>query len=435
MRKLRVGILLGVSLAVAQAGATPPPNVPGAFAVQGVLRDGTGHLQSEMVTVIAALYNDPTATGAGNKLGGPYGPFHVMAVNGLFTVTIDDAALATELAGQSAGVWLDVTVGSDSYPRQQVTPEIYAILASQADSLSSACSGCVSDAMVGSISPTHLNAAVSNSLALNGKADSAFQPALTFNNCGAGSYYSSMSGATVSCSAAVSGLALSPASSSGLSLSSATGAVTITVDNTFLQHSLDSFTVNGASATSGTACPSGDAIQSITGGGAFNCISTVNNATNATTAANATTADGMSAACAAANGGHGCITHSQILSGTLQPTMTVTIPHPLGASANVPNGCGVGVLPIEVCDTCPVVNGIQTIAIGGGCGITGSTTAFIASQGTNPLFPIPTPAPSPNPESAAVQTQYCCLANPSCAGGGTPVLNVRANCVQLNAIP
>jgi hypothetical protein len=119
-----VGLLVASSVRAA---------VPSAFSVQGVLRDGSGQLQSLMVNVSISLFDDQSA---GNKLAGPYGPTMVMATNGLFTFPVQDAALQAEL-GAAAQVWLELTVGSDTFPRQMVTPQIYSLMSGTADTAKS----------------------------------------------------------------------------------------------------------------------------------------------------------------------------------------------------------------------------------------------------------------------------------------------------------
>src|SRR5205814_1464443 len=113
-----------VILALATLLATPAgANVPSQFSVQGVLRDGAGKLQSTMVNVTVSLYDAQTA---GNKLAGPYGPFPIMATNGLFSVPIQDAMLKTELASATQ-VWMEVIVGNDTFARQLVAPQMFAL--------------------------------------------------------------------------------------------------------------------------------------------------------------------------------------------------------------------------------------------------------------------------------------------------------------------
>lgn len=121
---LSIGLLLALSVPVTARG-----DVPSQFSVQGVLRDSTGKLQSMMVNVTASLFDAQTA---GNRLAGPFGPTAVMAVNGLFTLTIPDNNLLAELQ-PATQVWLEVAVGNDTFGRQLVTPEIYALMCSTAD--------------------------------------------------------------------------------------------------------------------------------------------------------------------------------------------------------------------------------------------------------------------------------------------------------------
>jgi hypothetical protein len=105
--------------------------VPSRFAIEGVLRDGSGNLQSAMVNVTASLWDSPAG---GNKLVGPWGPTMVMAENGLFTLPIDDGALQANL-GAAPQVWLEVTVGNDTFARQRIEPQISALMCGTADKL------------------------------------------------------------------------------------------------------------------------------------------------------------------------------------------------------------------------------------------------------------------------------------------------------------
>lgn len=168
MQKLLIGLLVVGTLLGGSARAT----VPNTFSVQGVLRDSTGKLQSMMVNVTVNLWDAQTA---GNQLAGPYQQ-SVMATNGLFTMAITDNAILTKLASPPpppGGVWLELIVGNDTFPRQLVTPGMYSLMsgnadhaatadhATSADSATSAtsagsastasnvsCSGCITGAMV-----------------------------------------------------------------------------------------------------------------------------------------------------------------------------------------------------------------------------------------------------------------------------------------------
>lgn len=138
-------------------GSYAHAKVSSRFTVQGVLRNSQGQLQSMMVSVIASLWD---AQMGGTRLGDPYGPQNVMAENGLFTIAFDDPALKDALASPSVSeVWLEVTVGAETLPRQLVTAQLFAMLASRADGLSQACSGCVADPMIATgLSGTKLKA-------------------------------------------------------------------------------------------------------------------------------------------------------------------------------------------------------------------------------------------------------------------------------------
>lgn len=106
--------------------------VPQQFTVQGVLRNGMGTLQSQMVNVTVSFFDAATN---GNRIAGPYGPTAVMVVDGLFTLTIADPAIISKLASK-AQTWLQVTVGNDTFEPQIVTPDVYALMCSVADNLS-----------------------------------------------------------------------------------------------------------------------------------------------------------------------------------------------------------------------------------------------------------------------------------------------------------
>jgi hypothetical protein len=68
------------------ASSTARASVPGEFAVQGVLGNCAGMLQTTSVAVTVKLWNDQTATAAANLLGTPVITMMVPASTGLFTV-------------------------------------------------------------------------------------------------------------------------------------------------------------------------------------------------------------------------------------------------------------------------------------------------------------------------------------------------------------
>ena len=128
MRALLAAGILTVLMAGSRVGRAA---VPQSISVQGVLRDSTGKLQSMAVNVQVNFFDAQTN---GNMLATEPLAMNVMAVNGLFSVTINDAALAGKLYGSTTGeVWLELSVGNDTYARQQVTSNVFALQCAQAD--------------------------------------------------------------------------------------------------------------------------------------------------------------------------------------------------------------------------------------------------------------------------------------------------------------
>jgi hypothetical protein len=118
-----------MTLGLVVLASTAHATVPSAFSVQGVLRDNMGQLQTMAMNISVSLFDAQTM---GNKLAGPYAMTSVPVSNGLFTFPITDASLQTELAAATQ-VWLEVTVGSDTFARQPVTPQIYSLMCGTAD--------------------------------------------------------------------------------------------------------------------------------------------------------------------------------------------------------------------------------------------------------------------------------------------------------------
>jgi hypothetical protein len=114
-------------------------NVPSSFAVQGVLRDKSGQLQSMAQTVTVTLYD---AQQGGNVLGMPHVFTDVPVTNGLFTVTVTDPALPMQI-GSPSQVWLEVSAGNDTFARQPVTPQLFALRAQVAENVLSVPTGAV----------------------------------------------------------------------------------------------------------------------------------------------------------------------------------------------------------------------------------------------------------------------------------------------------
>jgi hypothetical protein len=122
MRKLLM-IALGLWLAPSADAA-----VPKELTVQGVLRDGSGALQSAAVSVTVKFFDAQTA---GNQVppAMTYGPASVMAANGLFTNTFTLADADVTALGAAPELWMEVTAGGDVFPRQKVGPVMYALAA------------------------------------------------------------------------------------------------------------------------------------------------------------------------------------------------------------------------------------------------------------------------------------------------------------------
>jgi hypothetical protein len=128
-RKLTVLAFAALSLFCAGARATVPQN----FSVQGVLRDKSGALQSTTATVVVNFFAAAMAMPGEKPLNAtPITLTGVGVTNGLFTINVP---LTSDLANTFANpqVWLEMTVNSDTFPRQQVTPDVYSLMCGTAD--------------------------------------------------------------------------------------------------------------------------------------------------------------------------------------------------------------------------------------------------------------------------------------------------------------
>jgi hypothetical protein len=150
-------------------------NIPKTFTVQGVLRDMQGALQTMPVNVNVTLYDaqmDPS-----NVLFAPPMFTNLPVSNGLFSVvlTIPDATLSP--IANAAEVWVGVTVGSDEFPRQKVTPVVSALLCGNADTVTNGVytNGSYSD-------PTWITSLADSKITGNTK----YQHVLTTTSCGNG---------------------------------------------------------------------------------------------------------------------------------------------------------------------------------------------------------------------------------------------------------
>jgi hypothetical protein len=108
--------------------------VPQAVSFQGVLRNNMGQLQSMTLSGSVAFFTNSTG---GFMLGPTHAFSNVPAQNGLFTVVVGDASLASELTVSGATqLWMEITInGIGTFPRQEVFSQVYSLQASMADSL------------------------------------------------------------------------------------------------------------------------------------------------------------------------------------------------------------------------------------------------------------------------------------------------------------
>jgi hypothetical protein len=383
----------------------------------------------------------------------------VSVVNGLFTLKLTDASLLTHLGGHEAtGVWLELTVDGTTYARQKIEPEAYAILALQADSLSSACAGCVNDSMLTSsgISGSHITTGtVADSARLNGQTASFYQQALSAGanasgtstiQCSAGDFVSSITHAgAVSCSPAVSSLAVN---GSGISVNAASGSVTISVaaghDGT--TRALQSVLLYDSSdSASGNSCAGPrSAISAINGDGSFSCVSEVASADalsctgcvssaelGAASVTSGKIADGAVTGGASGVAGHAkiadqTITATQLAAGAVNGPAALTVQT---TTASQPFDSSGGPQVSGVCATCPG----GTVLTGGSCYLASDpnpTPAPLYYSGPNPI-PAGLPAPAAPPPPATASTQWCCIAvEPCCDHSGQ--LNAVALCLSAS---
>jgi hypothetical protein len=129
----RLSILTAMLAALCSQGAMAA--VPQSFSVQGVLRDKGGALQSITATVIANFFAaDKPMAGEKPLNANPVVLTGVGVSNGLFTVNIPMSPDLSTVFGNPQ-VWLELTVNSDTFPRQLVTPNVYSLMCGTADNL------------------------------------------------------------------------------------------------------------------------------------------------------------------------------------------------------------------------------------------------------------------------------------------------------------
>jgi hypothetical protein len=125
--KMMRNTLCGIALAMSFAGTAAAANSNQAFSIQGVLRDGTGSLQSMAVSVDINLYPDSNSASK---------PFYFQHFP---TVPVDNGFFSVEVAGSNLSfstpdVWVGIQIGGDTaeLPRQHVTAVPFAFSAATA---------------------------------------------------------------------------------------------------------------------------------------------------------------------------------------------------------------------------------------------------------------------------------------------------------------
>jgi microcystin-dependent protein len=121
--------VIAAPLLFVSVGATALADVPTQFAIQGSLRDNMGKLQSMAVPAAVSLFD---ASVGGTRIAGPYAFASVQVQNGLFTLAIDDSAIAGKLG--KGTVFVELTVAGEVYSRFQVASQFFALRAGQCDS-------------------------------------------------------------------------------------------------------------------------------------------------------------------------------------------------------------------------------------------------------------------------------------------------------------
>jgi hypothetical protein len=133
-RKWIVGFLGAAALLVAtDATAT----VPQTFSVQGVLRDKSGNLVGATISTTKNVSVNFYAAKDGTTPVYSTPVIQAGVTGGLFTVKIDVSTLnaAQKTAFATPPLFLEVVAGDDTFPRQEVTPDVYALMCGNADTV------------------------------------------------------------------------------------------------------------------------------------------------------------------------------------------------------------------------------------------------------------------------------------------------------------
>jgi hypothetical protein len=287
MRQLIIGLAL-VLVPMGARGSSSSQTVN----VQGILRDNGGNLQSTAVALDVSLYASLAAAT-------PFYTQHFATVpvdGGFFTVELAGGGLV--FAGQP-DTWIGIQVSGDpdELPRQHLDAAPYSFSAASADTVSAACVGCITNAMlsgsidgskVGKVSTSSSADTATNATQLGGVAASGWQKAITPAACPAGQVYSGITAAGVgTCTSQI---------STSTSADTATNAT-----------QLGGVAASGwQKAITPAACPAGQVYSGITAAGAGTCTSQVSTASTA----NAVAFSNITAVPAACTGGQFLVGYS-----------------------------------------------------------------------------------------------------------------------------
>jgi len=157
-------LLLALTLVFISGGFTVSAQTS-AFSYQGRLTDGAAAANGTYEMQFKLF----DSAGGATQIGSTITNSSVTVANGIFTVTLDFGA--TPFAA-GANRWLEIGVRKASdppgfttlAPRQQLTSSPYSIKTLSADSLSTNCAGCVTDAQINTVSGAKVTGSVSNAL-------------------------------------------------------------------------------------------------------------------------------------------------------------------------------------------------------------------------------------------------------------------------------
>jgi hypothetical protein len=224
-----IGLVLALPSVARAAGSSQSINV------QGILRNGSGDLQSMGVGMDVGLYDTATAAT----------PFYLQH---FATVPIDNGFFTIELSGPTLSftghpdAFIGILVNGDpaELPRQHLDAAPYALNAASADTLSPACNGCITNTMLGSsidgskvgkVATATSADSATNATQLGGVAAASYQRAITPASCPAGQVYS---GITAAGAGTCTGLVSTATTASAVPFSGITGIPAACASGQFL---------------------------------------------------------------------------------------------------------------------------------------------------------------------------------------------------------